>query len=91
VALTLDTIANAVVIPTEAIQAGQAGSFVYVVKANQTAEMRPVTLGAAISGKTVIEKGVAAGETVVTDGLMMLAPGMPVRAVDPSKLGTGPL
>ena len=91
VALTLDTIANAVVIPTEAIQAGQAGTFVYVVKANQTVEMRPVTPGAAVNGKTVIEKGVAAGETVVTDGLMMLAPGMPVRAADPSKLGTGPL
>ena len=91
VALTLDTIENAVVIPTEAIQAGQGGPFVYVVKANQTVENRAVTPGAAVGGKTVIEKGVAAGETVVTDGLMMLAPGMPVRAVDPAKLGTGPL
>jgi multidrug efflux system membrane fusion protein len=91
VALTLDTIENATVIPSEAIQAGQRGPFVYVVKPNQTAEMRMVTPGAAVNGKTVIEKGVAAGETVVTDGLMMLFPGASVRAVDPGKLETGPL
>jgi multidrug efflux system membrane fusion protein len=60
-----------------------------VVKANQTVESRPVTPGAVFNGKTVIEKGVAAGETVVTDGLMMLFPGAPVRGVDPSKLETG--
>ena len=89
-ALTLDTIENAVVIPTEAIQASQRGPFVYVVKANQTVEMRPVTPGAAVNGKTVIEKGVASGETVVTDGFLMLAPGFPVRAVDTSKMGAGP-
>jgi multidrug efflux system membrane fusion protein len=91
VALTLDTIENAVVIPTEAIQPGQRGPFVYVVKANQTVESRPVTPGAAINGKTVVDQGLAAGETVVTDGLLMLFPGAPVRAVDPSKIPTGPL
>jgi multidrug efflux system membrane fusion protein len=89
VVLTLDTIENAVVIPSEAIQAGQRGPFVYVVKANQTVESRPVTPGTAFNGKTVIEEGVGAGETVVTDGLLMLFPGAPVRAVDPSKLETG--
>ena len=89
--LTLDTIENASLIPSEAIQAGQRGPFVYVVKANQTVESRPVTPGIVVNGKTVIEKGVSAGETVVTDGLLMLFPGAPVRAVDPAKLGTGPL
>jgi multidrug efflux system membrane fusion protein len=91
VALTLDTIRNATVIPSEAIQAGQRGPFVYVVKADHTVESRIVTPGSAFNGKTVIEKGVAAGETVVTDGLLMLFPGAPVRAVDPAKLETGPL
>jgi multidrug efflux system membrane fusion protein len=91
VMLTLDTIENATLIPSEAIQAGQRGPFVYVVKANQTVESRPVTPGIVVNGKTVIEKGVSAGETVVTDGLLMLFPGAPVRAVDPAKLGTGPL
>jgi len=50
-----------------------------------------VTPGAAINGKTVVDQGLAAGETVVTDGLLMLFPGAPVRAVDPSKIPTGPL
>lgn len=90
VVLTLDTIQNATVIPSEAIQAGQRGSFVYVVKANQTVESRLVTPGPAINGKTVIEKGVSAGETVVTDGLLMLFPGAPVRPVDAVKTGNGP-
>ena len=91
VALTLDTIRNATVIPSEAIQAGQRGPFVYVVKPDHTVESRIVTAGSVFNGKTVIEKGVSAGETVVTDGLLMLFPGAPVRAVDPAKLETGPL
>jgi multidrug efflux system membrane fusion protein len=89
VALTLGTLEHATVIPSEAIQAGQRGPFVYVVKANQTVESRAVTPGPAIDGKTVIEKGVNAGETVVTDGLLMLFPGAPVRAVEGVKSGSG--
>ncbi|HUP03399.1 MAG TPA: efflux RND transporter periplasmic adaptor subunit [Bryobacteraceae bacterium] len=90
VALTLETVQNATVIPSEAIQAGQNGLFVYVVKANQTVESRVVATGAALNGKTVIEKGVSPGETVVTDGMMMLVPGAPVRAVPAAKAGSGP-
>lgn len=74
VVLTLDT-QTATVIPSEAVQAGQQGSFVYVVKGDQTVEPRPLTVGAAISGKVVVEKGIAAGETVVTDGQSRLFPG----------------
>src|SRR5262249_31923183 len=74
VVLTLDT-QTATVIPSEAIQVGQQGSFVYVVKTDQSVEPRPVNVGQAISGKVIIEKGVAAGETVVTDGQSRLFPG----------------
>jgi membrane fusion protein, multidrug efflux system len=74
VVLTLDT-QPGIVIPSEAVQAGQQGSFVYVVKADQSVEPRPVTIGQTASGKAVVEKGVAAGETIVTDGQSRLFPG----------------
>ncbi|MGD0498040.1 MAG: efflux RND transporter periplasmic adaptor subunit [Bryobacteraceae bacterium] len=88
--LTLDTLQDATVIPSEAVQAGQRGPFVYVVKPDHTAEVRLVETGLAFGGKTVIEKGVEPGDTVVTDGQLLLFPGATVRAVD-AKLGTGPL
>jgi membrane fusion protein, multidrug efflux system len=74
VVLTLDT-QTAVVIPSEAVQAGQQGSFVYAVKADKTVEPRPVTVGQNISGKVVVEKGLSAGDTIVTDGQSRLFPG----------------
>jgi multidrug efflux system membrane fusion protein len=91
VALTLDTIQNATVVPSEALQNGQRGQFVYVVKADNKVEARPVTTGPAFDRKTVVEKGLAPGDTVVTDGQMLLFPGATVRAVDAGKLETGPL
>jgi multidrug efflux system membrane fusion protein len=74
VVLTLDT-QTATVIPSEAVQAGQQGSFVYVVKADQSVEPRPVTVGQTITGKVIIENGVKAGEAIVTDGQSRLFPG----------------
>jgi multidrug efflux system membrane fusion protein len=90
--LTLDTIRDAVIVPGEAVQSGQRGPYIYVVTAKNTVEMRPVSVGAAIGGgRTVIEKGIAPGESVVTDGQLRLFPGAPVTLVDPARLGTGPL
>ena len=89
--LTLDTVKGATVIPGEAVQAGQQGPFVFAVKADHTVEMRPVTTGSVIGGGIVIEKGIAPGDTVVTDGQLRLFPGATILAVDPSKLGSGPL
>ncbi|MGA9625655.1 MAG: efflux RND transporter periplasmic adaptor subunit, partial [Bryobacteraceae bacterium] len=89
--LTLDTIKNAMVVPAETVQAGQRGQFVYVVKPDNTVEMRMVTTGRAFGDKMVIEKGVAPGDTVVTDGQLRLYPGAKVRAVDAAKIGSGPL
>lgn len=81
VALTLGTLENAVVVPSEAVQSGQKGLFVYVVKPDQTVDLRMVKTGPAVNGKLVIESGIADGETVVTDGQLLLRPGAPVKAV----------
>jgi membrane fusion protein, multidrug efflux system len=64
----------ATVIPAEAIQSGQQGPFVYVVKPDETVEARPLTVGQTIGGKAIVESGVMAGETVVTDGQSRLFP-----------------
>jgi multidrug efflux system membrane fusion protein len=72
---------NAVVVPTAAVQTGQKGQFVFVVKSDMTADMRPVTAGAQHDNETSIEKGVQAGETVVTDGQLRLVPGAKVEIV----------
>ena len=79
VVLTLGT-QTATTIPAEALQAGQQGSFVYVVKADQTVEPRPVTVGQTAAGKVIIETGLASGETVVTDGQSRLFPGAKISA-----------
>jgi multidrug efflux system membrane fusion protein len=82
VVLTLGQRKNAVVVPTIAIQTSQQGQFVYVVKPDRKAEMRPVTAAAAAGEETVIEMGLAAGETVVTDGQLRLTPGSTVETGD---------
>jgi membrane fusion protein, multidrug efflux system len=87
VVLTLDTIQNATVIPAEAVQAGQQGNFVYVVKNDKSVEVRVVTPGRTLDGQIAIDKGLAPGEVVVTDGLLRLFPGATIKAVDAGKLG----
>ncbi|HWC96594.1 MAG TPA: efflux RND transporter periplasmic adaptor subunit [Candidatus Sulfopaludibacter sp.] len=88
VILTLDTIQNAIVIPTEAVQSGQQGTFVYTVKADNKVEMRPVTVSPSQGNRTVVQSGVAPGDTVVTDGQLRLFPGAEVKPVDAPKAGT---
>lgn len=73
--ITMEVRKDAVVVPTRAIQTGQQGEYVYLVKADQTVELRPVATGAAAGELTVVEKGVQPGDTVVTDGQLKLAPG----------------
>ncbi len=80
VVLTLASRQNAVVVPTQAIQTGQQGEFVYVVAQDNKVEMRQVTSAAASGEETVIEKGLAAGETVVIDGQLRLTPGATVES-----------
>ena len=75
VSLTLSELSNVVVIPSQAIQSGQNGQYVYVVKEDQTVEQRSVTPGIDYNGMTVVQIGLKRGETVVTDGQLRLAPG----------------
>jgi multidrug efflux system membrane fusion protein len=80
VVITLASRQNALVIPTHAIQTSQQGEFVYVVKQDNTVEMRQITSAAVEGEETVIEKGLAPGETVVIDGQLRLTPGATVES-----------
>src|SRR4029453_5272127 len=86
VALTLATQGDAVVIPSEAVQVGQEGQHVFVVKADKRVEVRPVTIGSTNEGEAIIAKGLAAGEQVVREGQFLLGPGSRVEVKDPTKL-----
>jgi multidrug efflux system membrane fusion protein len=79
VVLTLSIQPNAILAPTSAVQTGQNGQYVFVVKADDTVEMRPIVVDRAIGDESVIGTGLAAGETVVTDGQLRLAPGSKVE------------
>jgi len=72
--LVVNTLTNATVVPSQAVQSSQTGEFVFVVGPEQTVEKRNVKLGLTRDGDTVIEQGVAPGETVVIDGQMRLVP-----------------
>ena len=72
----LDTLKDAMLVPSQAVQVSQSGPFVFVVKADNTVELRPVTPGQRQQGDlTVIESGVKSDETVVVTGQLALAPG----------------
>jgi len=79
VRLVLATQKNAVLIPNQATQISQKGPFVYVVKPDGTADIRPVTLGQRQGDNVVITQGVTAGETVIVTGQMTVPPGGKVR------------
>jgi membrane fusion protein, multidrug efflux system len=87
VVLTLGTQNGAIVVPSQAVQVGQDKSFVYVVKADSTAEMRVVKPGPASGVMTVIEDGLKPGEQVVTDGQLRLVPGAKVQVKGPGQGG----
>jgi len=89
VVLTLTTQPDAVVIPSQAIQTGQQGQYVYVLRPDSTVESRPVTVGRRIGGETVIEKGVAPGDKVVTDGQLRLVSGTRVQVKNAATAASG--
>jgi membrane fusion protein, multidrug efflux system len=92
VKLKLSEKSAAIVVPSKAVQSGINGEYVYVVEgadkntgegqkdsAGKIAALRWVTVGQVLDGETTIERGVSAGETVVTDGHIQLSPGRPVE------------
>jgi multidrug efflux system membrane fusion protein len=70
---------NAIVVPNQAVQTGQDGAFVYVVKEDRSVEARPVVAGVRVDQDLVIDKGLSVGETIVTEGQLRLAPGIKVQ------------
>lgn len=84
VVMTLTTQPNAVVVPSQAVQTGQSGQYVFVIKNDLTVESRPIIVGRSLDGETVIEKGLQSGERVVTDGQLRLVPGAKVEIKTPT-------
>jgi multidrug efflux system membrane fusion protein len=85
VALTLTSQPDAVVIPSEAIQVGQDGQQVFVIKPDKRVEVRPVVVGPTDQGEAVIVKGLAPGEQVVREGQFLLGPGSTVEIRDQTR------
>ena len=79
VVLTLTTRPDAVVVPSQAIQTGQQGLFVFIIKPDMTVEARPVKADMTVGSETVVDSGVSPGERVVTDGQFRLVPGSRVQ------------
>ena len=84
VALTLATQGDAVVVPSEAVQVGQDGQYVFVVNEDKRVEVRPVTMGSSSEGLAIIAKGLTVGEQVVREGQFLLGPESRVDIKDQS-------
>jgi multidrug efflux system membrane fusion protein len=89
VKLTLQTLSNAVTIPSAAVNQGPKGAYAYVVGADSKAAMRPITVAVTEGDIAVISAGLAKGETVVTDGQMQIKPGSQVVAGHPGAATVG--
>jgi multidrug efflux system membrane fusion protein len=87
VSVLVRTDPNALVVAPAAIQAGQKGAYVFVIKDDNTAETRPVTVDRTVGGLAVISKGLSAGEKVVTDGQLRLSDGTHVQIVGDTPKG----
>jgi multidrug efflux system membrane fusion protein len=90
--MQLDTLKDAVLIPSAAVQRGAQGLFVYVVKDDSTVTLRPVKLGATQGATVAVAEGVAAGDTVVIDGIDRLREGARVERIvrDGARVDDGP-
>ncbi len=81
--MVIETIPDATLVPSAAIQRGAPGTFVYVVKSDNTVSVVPVKLGPAQGEVTAIDSGIAAGDTVVVDGADKLREGAAVELITP--------
>ena len=79
VVLTLTTQSDAIIVPSQAVQTGQSGQYVFVIKSDLTADLRPVVVSRTLNKESIIEKGLKDGEKVVTDGQLQLVPGAKVE------------
>ncbi|POR51414.1 efflux RND transporter periplasmic adaptor subunit [Bosea psychrotolerans] len=96
VEIAADTLMGTTVVPTVAVQTGQKGAYVYVAKADQTAELRQIKVALSDGDRTALSEGLDPGERVVTDGQMRLKTGVRIREraakdgapADPASQGT---
>ena len=89
VTLRLTTLSNATVIPSQAVQTGQDGQFVFVVKPDSTVDQRPITVARRMGETVVVGKGLTRGETIVTEGQLRLEQGTRIQASDASGRAAG--
>jgi hypothetical protein len=83
VSLRVSTLENAVVVPSQAVQTGQDGQFIFVVnRTTMAVDQRPITTGQTVENETVVTKGLAAGEQVVVEGQLRLDVGTVVTPAD---------
>jgi multidrug efflux system membrane fusion protein len=87
--MTLTVDSGAIVAPSVAVQTGQQGQYVFVVKPDQTVELRTVTVDRSDGKETVIKAGLKPGETVVTDGHLRLVPGSRISVKQAGDARTG--
>ncbi len=82
--LLVNTLQNATLVPSQAVQTGAPGTYVYAVNADDTVRVQPVTTGPSDGTNTVITKGITPGEVVVTDGVDRLSGGAKVSVAAPA-------
>jgi multidrug efflux system membrane fusion protein len=83
VTLRVATLPNATVVPSQAVQTSQDGEYVFVVTPASTAEQRPIVTGQRVDEETVVvQKGLKAGETIVTEGQLRIEPGARIQTAD---------
>jgi multidrug efflux system membrane fusion protein len=87
--LLVDTLENATLVPSQAVQTGAPGSYVYLVNADDTVSVQPVSTGTTDGTNTVITKGLKPGDVVVTDGVDRLSDGMKVSIAKPIAIPAG--
>jgi multidrug efflux system membrane fusion protein len=86
--LLVDTLSQAVLVPTPAVQTGAPGNYVYLVGKDDTVSVHKVTLGPSDGKNTVIASGLNVGDTVVTDGMDRLSDGSKIKVVAPQAAGS---
>ena len=86
VTLQLGLHPNAILVPNQAVQSGQDGTFVYTVQPDQRVEVRPVQIAQRVGDETVVTSGVQPGDTVVTEGTLRLVPGARIQVREQTAL-----
>jgi membrane fusion protein, multidrug efflux system len=82
VSIRVTTLAHAIVVPSQAVQTGQDGQFVFVLKPDSTVDQQPVVVSQRVGDDVVVEKGLQSGQTVVTEGQLRLEAGSRVQVGD---------